>query len=425
MSPSAPSSDAASRRRILILLALTIGLYFFTNFQRTAVPGALFSELQQDLGVSAKAITGFGAAFMYTLAVSQLVAGMMADQYGCTRMVAGGGSFICLGALLFPLMHSLPLLYASRILLSIGTGTLYVCLIKEVQEAFPDNFAPWLGASMFVGYAGSMAANAPFLPLVRRIGWRPALLCIAGAMLAIWLCVLTLRLTSRLPPPGRVDFSPRAFLPAMRKRHNWALYLLIAINFALFQAFQIMVGKKFLEDYCRVSGVAAGWLLTVTAALSAIAAFGMPILSHLCAERRRPFILASGGGNLLCMATALVAIIADCRAAWLFAALFFLLALVANMNPVIIALLSETNDLKYLGLCISVGNFLAYSLSALLGNGAGLLMDLFPSSVVADVRIYCRAAYAAVFALFSLVAAVSFLLSLAVRESRGKRIEVR
>ena len=91
-----PSSP---RIRILALLSLTVVLYFFANFQRTVVPGALFSELQQDLDVSAKAITGFGAAFMYVYAATQLAVGLLVDKYGGMRVLATGSILMAIGAM--------------------------------------------------------------------------------------------------------------------------------------------------------------------------------------------------------------------------------------------------------------------------------------------------------------------------------------
>jgi hypothetical protein len=349
---------------------------------------------------------------------------MLADKYGGYRLIAFGGVLFCLGSLLFPLLHNLYLLYACRVIVGIGASSIYLSMVKEVQKAFPDNFAPWLGAAMFIGYAGGMTANAPFVALVHHTGWRNGLLGVGIVLLAAWLAFIVCRLRVRLPRPTDARFSFTAFAPAVRKRHNWALFLLIGISFAVFYAFQTLVGKKFLEDYCGMSALGAGGVFTATGALSAIASFGTPVACKLLGNRRRPFLLVMGASSLLCTAAGLGALLGGCRAPWLFTAIFLILSLTANMTAVYLALLSETNDLKLLGVCTSFGNFLAYMLVALLGNGAGLLMDAFPARIVDGVRIYSPRAYAAVFTLFTALAAVGFLCSLAVRESRGRRIEV-
>jgi hypothetical protein len=47
---------------------------------------------------------------------------------------------------------------------------------------------------------------------------------------------------------------------------------------------------------------------------------------------------------------------------------------------------------------LSIGNFFAYLVTAAFGGGAGYLMDLFPPTIVNDVRIYSRESYLLIFA---------------------------
>ena len=52
------------------LIVLGMLFYFVANFQRIAVPGAIFDILEQELSVGAPQITAFGALFMYVYANS-------------------------------------------------------------------------------------------------------------------------------------------------------------------------------------------------------------------------------------------------------------------------------------------------------------------------------------------------------------------
>ena len=67
---------------LFTLISLGALFYFFANFQRIAIPGAIFDLLQQELAVSAPYITAFGAIFMYLYAVNQLIIGVLVDRYG-------------------------------------------------------------------------------------------------------------------------------------------------------------------------------------------------------------------------------------------------------------------------------------------------------------------------------------------------------
>jgi len=425
MQNTASRRGVSERARVLPLLALATALYFFANFQRTVIPGSIFSELQSDLDISAAAVAGFGAAFMYFYAASQLFVGVLADRFGGYRLITVGGGLFCFGSLIFPFSDNTALLYVCRIVTGIGASTIYLSLVKEIQRAYPANFAPVLGAAMLVGYLGSMTANAPFIALIRCTGWRNGLIGFSLAMLLVWGIFFALRRSLRISAPEGPRLRLLAFAPAVDKRHNWALFLLTGLSFAVFFVFLTVLGKKFLEDFCRMTPLAAGWVMTISGALAALSSFVMPVLSRLAGNRRRPFLRFMGTGTLLCTGGALIALWFEWHSAWFFCGVLLLLACCANMTPVFLALLAETNPPENLGVCASFSNFLAYLMVALLGHFSGVMMDLFEPEIVDGVRVYGTNSYLAVFGLCTAAAAVAFAASLMVKESRGRRLEVR
>ena len=128
--------QARQKRRELIMLASMITLYFFSYLQRVAVPGTIFNELQLDFNASAVAITALGALFLYVYGFWQIFAGMLADRFGGLRMLLIGGLLMTVGALVFPLARSLPLLYTTRVLVAFGASFMYISLIKEIDTLF-------------------------------------------------------------------------------------------------------------------------------------------------------------------------------------------------------------------------------------------------------------------------------------------------
>ncbi len=116
----------------LILLASLF--YFIANFQRIAIPGAVFDILEQELSVTAPYITAFGAIFMYIYAFNQLIIGVLVDRYGGLRVILAGAIILALGCILFPLTSNLPLMYFSRALIGFGSSTFYLSLIKELKN---------------------------------------------------------------------------------------------------------------------------------------------------------------------------------------------------------------------------------------------------------------------------------------------------
>lgn len=130
-------------------------------------------------------------------------------------------------------------------------------------------------------------------------------------------------------------------------------------------------------------------------------------------------MLAMGTGTLLATLGPLLALSFHFAAPWFFAGAFFLLALTANMTPVFLSILSETNPEESLGACASFSNFLAYMYVALLGTFSGMLMDIFPPQSIENIKIYGRNSYIAVYLFLTFLAFIAFLCSLKIKETSG------
>ena len=92
------------------LILLGTLFYFVANFQRIAVPGAIFDILEQELSVGAPQITAFGAIFMYIYAFTQLLNGIFVDRYGGYKIMAVGAVIMSAGFIIFTLTSNLPLM---------------------------------------------------------------------------------------------------------------------------------------------------------------------------------------------------------------------------------------------------------------------------------------------------------------------------
>ena len=163
-----------------ILILLGSLFYFLANFHRIAVPGAVFDILQRELSISAPYITAFGAIFMYIYAFNQLVIGVMVERFGGLRVILAGAVILALGTLLFPITSNLPLMYFSRGLVGLGGSMFYLSLIREIKACVSEkDFGIAISVMLFIGYAGGIAANAPFVFAMQYIPWREILIILA------------------------------------------------------------------------------------------------------------------------------------------------------------------------------------------------------------------------------------------------------
>ncbi len=413
-----------SRLALWTLLACGTGMYFFANIQRVAIPGAIFNQLQAEFSASASAITGLGSSFMYIYAVNQLLIGMLIDRYGGIRTILVGGIVFCAGCLAFPLAHTLPMLYVGRALTGFGASALYLSLIKEIMRCFDKNYPIMVSVMILIGYAGGIVANAPFVALAARLGYRPVLLLMAALSLALYLGFAGSRLLLTLPEiKAGATIKITNFAVVLKRRHNVHLFIFAGFNWGLYYVIQTVLGKKFLEDFGDLAPMTAATVLSVMGLISASCGFLFAVLSRLLGNRRQIFCRLAGIVSIGSFGALTALVFLDMRTPIL-SVLFCLLSLTGSMSSIAIPLLRETNPEEQVGLAISFMNFGFFLAVAFFGNLAGYVMDVFAPSPVNGVIVYGRAAYATVFAVLFLFSGLVFVCSMQMRETFGKKIAV-
>ncbi|MBR4666455.1 MAG: MFS transporter [Lentisphaeria bacterium] len=411
------------RLRFLLILICGTALYFFANVQRVGIPGAVFDRLQQAFGCTASGIAGLGAAFMFAYALMQPLTGLLLDRYGSGRVLIGGGLLFVAGMLWFARSGSLPAAYGAQILGGLGAGSLYLTLVRENIRLFRENYNLTLAIIILIGYSGGIAANAPLLMVIRHCGLRTTLTG-AGILAGIsGLLAVLLILRGRLPEEQKQHtFSPREFVPVFRLDHNWKLYIFSAVNFGLFYALQTVIGKKFMQDFCDLGELPAGWLFSATGATAAVSGLVMASASHYFGNRRQIFCRIAGVSNFTVFALIFALICCDVRSGLLFSILLLMLSGTASLSTIVIPLLRETNPEMLSGRAVCMLNFSFYLAVAFFGNLAGQLLKLFqPVGNAAGAAIYGRSAWMTLFGVFLLGSLAVLYFSFQMKETYGRR----
>ena len=411
--------------KFLTILLCGTGLYFFANVQRVAIPGAVFDRLQEIYHCQASGVAGLGSVFMFAYAMMQPLTGLLLDRFGSGRVLIGGGLLFSIGTLLFANSSSLSAAYGAQLLGGIGAGSLYLALVRENIRLFRDRYNLTLSIIILVGYSGGIAANAPLLMLVRRCGLSSSL-TMYGSIAAVFAVLGTLLiLIGKLPKEQKQHtFSPREFFPVFQQDHNWKLYLFSAVNFGLFYALQTVIGKKFMQDFCSLGEIPAGWLFSATGTLAALSGMAMAWASHFFGNRRRIFCRIAGISCFTCFALIFLMICFDIRNSMLFSIFLLMLSGTASLSTIVIPLLRETNLEMLTGRAVCMLNFSFYLAVAFFGNLAGLLLKLFQPIVSANgAAAYGRSAWMTVFGLFLLSSIAVLYFSFQMKETFGRRLE--
>lgn len=408
-------------RKLLLLLCMCL-LYFFSFFQRIAVPGICFDELQRDFKTTAAAITALGSVFLYIYGFAQFFIGILADRFGGKRTMLAGATILAGAAILFPLSNSLPMLYITRAILAAGASTIFISLVKEIDTLFhPRHFAIWLGIAIFLGYSGGIVGTYPLERAINHFGWRHALL--GAGLLSLLALIITSVVFRQFRDNRQAGYSaaPKLYLGAVLKnRLTYPPIIVSAINFPIYFLFQATIGKKMLTDCCGISSAHAASIIFLMMIVCAIAASLSGFFSRCIGNRRKPIILACA--FLMLSATVLLTFcthgIPDYR---IITAGFVMFALAASPAPITTSAVKEVNPGPAVATSVGLANSAAYIAVAIITNLAGVVMDCFQEQACQTSQgiIYPINAYRMILAGCAVIAVIGTVSAFFIHETKG------
>ncbi len=142
--------------------------------------------MQRDMGWSQPDIMGAFTLGLMVWGLATYAVGAAIDR-GRGRAVLTGGALIgAAGCALWSQAYSLPLLYAAWALLGLAMAmTLYEPAFSEITKRFPDRYRQGITTITLVGGFASTLSFPAAAWLLLTLGWRPALLVMAGALLLV------------------------------------------------------------------------------------------------------------------------------------------------------------------------------------------------------------------------------------------------
>lgn len=429
MNPASPSLDRNdaetslwSRKRELLALLVMVFIYFFSFFQRTAVPGTIFNQLQTDMSLTATGVTALGAMMIYIYATAQIFVGILADRFGGGRVLVAGGLVLALGSIAFPLAQEPWLLYLARAVTGLGAAFMYLSIVKEIDVLMgPRHFPTLIGPTLFIGYSGGLVATAPFDWAARNFGWRQSLLVVGMATLVcVVLTALVLRRLRHLVSEGK-GVSLRPLWGILRNRRCWPLWIWACISFPIYFTFQSSVGKKFLEDVAGMSSAGAARVLFLMVALGIGLAFFNGVFLRFTSHRRRPHLIASAAVALVAMALMWAGVVTNAPA-WLFVVGCMTLAVSMALGTPAVTVMKELNSRDEVAQAVSVMNFIVYLGVAMIANLSGIVLDRFAADVTVSTErtIYPPVAYATLLAVLACLALICLIASFRIPETIGE-----
>jgi MFS family permease len=353
-------------------------------------------------------------------------AGMLIDAFGARRMVAAGGAVMGLGTLAMGAAGGAALLFAGRFAVGLGATVTFIGTLKIAAAWFPaERFGLLSAVTATVGVLGALIASAPLAALMAVAGWRGAFWMIgAVTLVGSLVCVVIVRdapEAAAAPPPLALRVLLRGMGRVLANAHTWPVFLSF---FCLYSAMGnlFLWAVPFLRD---VYGLATMPAATVAAATS-IALLGSAPLTGFVSDsvvrrRKAPYVALSVA--LLGVWAVFLGTLGAVPS-WLVAALFFGIGVFGGAFVLTWPIGREVNPPELAGIAVAVVNLGGFLGAALTQGPIGAVLDArwAGATTAGGARAYPLDAYRAAFAICAAFVLAATLLSLLLRETRGRNV---
>lgn len=361
-----------------VVVALSVAaFYYFVQYMLRSAPAVMMPQLEAALGLSAAGLTSLLGLFYFGYAPFSLVAGVAMDQLGPRLAIPVGAAVMALGALMFATGD--PTLAAvGRFVQGAGGVFALIGAAYIATTYFPASRAATLiGATQMAGMAGGSAGQFLVGPAIAHgLPW--AQFWLIGGLASLAIAVLLWFATPSNPSGGAPGAARegrwwvkagRAMAAVFANPQSILCGLVVGLLFLPTSIFDMVWGVRYLQEahdlpyglaVMRSASVPFGWII------------GCPLLGALSdrAGRRKPFIIGGAAVLFACMALILYG-----PPGFLPPYTLGLVAGIASgaaMLPYIV--IKEANRPEHAGTATGVCNFLAFSISALLGPVFGNLL---------------------------------------------------
>jgi MFS family permease len=241
-------------------------VYVVGVFQRFTLSVAGVEALDR-LGITAAGLSVLAVVQVAVYAATQIPVGILADRFGYRRLLVTGALLMAAGQTGLAFAQSLAPAVAGRLVVGLGDGLVFICMVRIVASWFPARRNPvMVQVTGMVGQLGAIASAVPMIFLLRTTGWTWSFLTASAVgVVSAGLALLLLREM----PGRRAGPAPSAKEFGRLLRRTWSepgtrlgLWTHFSTQFSA-TTFALLWGFPFLVVAEGLDAGTAGALLTV------------------------------------------------------------------------------------------------------------------------------------------------------------------
>ena len=436
--------EAKKLRRLGWIVWGIAGIAQFLNQFHRVAGSVIVDKLMVDFSISAATVGSILAVYFYVYAAMQLPTGILADYLGPRKTMTFGCLASAIGSILFGLAPSLPALYLSRFLLSLGASVIFISVLKlQTQWFHSRSFGRVSSLTGLIGRSGALVGTTPMALLVMLVGWRQSFELMGFLSLVVclvcWLLIRDKPADKGLLSPAEIekgklgtrvpDTAQNADTPSLHKRLNLMLTnkyiwppLLIGIgSYGTLLVFQGAWGIPYLmQVYSMPRDTAANFVLLMTVGFI-LGTLLIAFISDKLQRRKLPAIIF-GVVYLFLWITMTLWNGGKPPLAALYPMCFFI-GLFAGFTILIFACAKEVVPPSISGMTMGLVNFGTFLTTAVLQMAFGKVLDLSWEGTTAEgVRIYSLSGFQSGFVLVCIATTAYVIGALLLKETRCRDI---
>jgi MFS family permease len=295
---------AVPRFPVLAILVPFALVFALCNYYRT-VNAVLAAYLIEEFNLNAGQLGLLISVYFLVSALFQAPLGLLMDRYGPRRVQATLIVIAGIGAIIFALGTTWPVLITGRVIMGIGAAGGLMTSIQAVTLWFPSSRWPFFnGFVLSLGALGSLAATLPTQYLLYLLDWNHLIIAVAIISFLSSLMLFGIVPEKRKAPKGETLGDQLKGMAAIyRDRLFWRFAPLYLATTGSTMAFQSLWAGPWLHDVGRLDAQSVASHLLMLSLFQIVSYFLVGFIATELGKRNVPLVRIVHVGSALYIST--------------------------------------------------------------------------------------------------------------------------